>query len=54
MIGANELDQLAMQIGGAFDPLHGGLRGAPKFPNAALYELVWRAACAPATSASSI
>jgi hypothetical protein len=23
--------------------MHGGLRGAPKFPNAALYELVWRA-----------
>ena len=32
-----------MQIGGAFDQQHGGLRGAPKFPNAALYELVWRA-----------
>ena len=26
---------LARQIGGAFDPTHGGLRGAPKFPNAA-------------------
>jgi uncharacterized protein YyaL (SSP411 family) len=23
--------------------VHGGLRGAPKFPNAALYELLWRA-----------
>ncbi len=43
-IGARELDQLARQIGGAFDPTHGGLRGAPKFPNAALYELAWRAA----------
>ncbi len=43
VIGAKELDQLAMQIGGAFDQQHGGLRGAPKFPNAALYELVWRA-----------
>ncbi len=42
-VGARELDQLARQIGGAFDPTHGGLRGAPKFPNAALYELVWRA-----------
>ena len=42
-IGARELDQLARQIGGAFDPVHGGLRGAPKFPNAALYELLWRA-----------
>ncbi len=34
---------LAQQIAGAFDPENGGLRGAPKFPNAALYELVWRA-----------
>jgi uncharacterized protein YyaL (SSP411 family) len=42
-IGARELDQLARQIGGAFDPTNGGLRGAPKFPNSALYELVWRA-----------
>jgi uncharacterized protein YyaL (SSP411 family) len=42
-VGAKELDQLARQIGGAFDPTHGGLRGAPKFPNAAMYELVWRA-----------
>jgi uncharacterized protein YyaL (SSP411 family) len=43
VIGAAELDRLARQIGGAFDPVHGGLRGAPKFPNAALYELCWRA-----------
>jgi uncharacterized protein len=43
VIGAAELDRLAQQIGGAFDPVHGGLRGAPKFPNAALYELCWRA-----------
>jgi uncharacterized protein YyaL (SSP411 family) len=43
VIGAAELDQLARQIAGAFDPVHGGLRGAPKFPNAALYELCWRA-----------
>jgi uncharacterized protein YyaL (SSP411 family) len=43
VVGATELDQLARQIGGAFDHVHGGLRGAPKFPNAALYELCWRA-----------
>ena len=43
VIGARELDQLAHQIAGAIDPTHGGLRGAPKFPNAALYELLWRA-----------
>src|SRR5262245_36498418 len=43
VVGVNELDQLARQIGGAFDPTNGGLRGAPKFPNAALYETLWRA-----------
>ncbi|MEA2983642.1 MAG: uncharacterized protein QOF09_5465 [Alphaproteobacteria bacterium] len=43
VIGTRELDQLARQIAGAFDPTRGGLRGAPKFPNAALYELIWRA-----------
>jgi len=42
-IGAKELDQLALQVGGAMDPSHGGLRGAPKFPNSAIYELMWRA-----------
>jgi uncharacterized protein YyaL (SSP411 family) len=42
-IGARELDQIARQVAGAIDPVHGGLRGAPKFPNAALYELLWRA-----------
>src|ERR1041385_7243852 len=43
VIGSDDLNQLASQIGGAFDRTHGGLRGAPKFPNAALYELLWRA-----------
>jgi len=42
-IGPTELDQIARQIGGALDPVHGGMRGAPKFPNAQLYELLWRA-----------
>ncbi len=43
VIGTRELDQLAAQIGSAMDPIHGGLRGAPKFPQAALFELLWRA-----------
>lgn len=43
VVGTTELDQLARQVGGAFDPTHGGFRSAPKFPNAAIYELVWRA-----------
>jgi uncharacterized protein YyaL (SSP411 family) len=42
-LGVPELDRFARQIAGAIDPVHGGLRGAPKFPNAALYELLWRA-----------
>ena len=43
VIGTKELDALARQVAGAFDPVHGGLRGAPKFPNAAMYEFLWRA-----------
>jgi uncharacterized protein YyaL (SSP411 family) len=43
VIGTKELDALARQIAGAFDPVHGGLRGAPKFPNAAMYEFLLRA-----------
>jgi uncharacterized protein len=44
VIGTAELDRLALQLAGAFDPVHGGLRGAPKFPNCALYEFLWRGA----------
>jgi hypothetical protein len=43
VLGTAELDKLAEQIGGAFDPVRGGLRGAPKFPMAAMFELMWRA-----------
>jgi uncharacterized protein YyaL (SSP411 family) len=43
VLGLAELDKLAEQIGGAFDPVRGGLRGAPKFPMAAMFELMWRA-----------
>ncbi|MGD9844944.1 MAG: thioredoxin domain-containing protein [Variibacter sp.] len=43
VIGTPELDRLAEQLGGAIDPVHGGLRGAPKFPQASLFELLWRA-----------
>jgi uncharacterized protein YyaL (SSP411 family) len=43
VIGARELNDIARQIAGAMDPINGGLRGAPKFPNAAIYELLWRA-----------
>ncbi|MBS0248289.1 MAG: thioredoxin domain-containing protein [Proteobacteria bacterium] len=42
-IGLKELDAAAKQLGNAFDTANGGLRGAPKFPQAALYEMLWRA-----------
>ena len=42
-IGAAELDNAARQLGGMIDPVNGGTRGAPKFPQAALFELLWRA-----------
>ncbi len=38
-----DLDKAAEQISGLFDRTHGGLRGAPKFPQSGLLELLWRA-----------
>ena len=43
VIGRAELDTLAQRIATVIDPVHGGLKGAPKFPQAALFELLWRA-----------
>jgi len=42
-IGRAELDQLAGRFGGLFDPVNGGLRGAPKFPQCSILEFLWRA-----------
>lgn len=42
-IGLPELDNAARQIGNAFDTVNGGLRGAPKFPQPAILEMLWRA-----------
>src|SRR6478609_2021067 len=42
-IGLKELDAAAEQLGNMFDSVHGGLRGAPKFPQPALLEFLWRA-----------
>jgi uncharacterized protein len=42
-IGLNELDGAAQQIGNMFDSVNGGLRGAPKFPQPAILEMLWRA-----------
>ena len=43
-IGVRELDATAAQIGNMFDNLNGGFRGAPKFPQPMLLEMLWRAA----------
>ena len=42
-IGLAELDGAAQQVGNMFDPVNGGLRGAPKFPQPSLMEMLWRA-----------
>ncbi|MDE1569631.1 thioredoxin domain-containing protein [Aquabacter sp. P-9] len=42
-IGLKDLDKAAGQIADLFDRAHGGLRGAPKFPQCGLMELLWRA-----------
>jgi uncharacterized protein len=42
-IGKAELDNAARQLGGIIDPVNGGTRSAPKFPQTALFELLWRA-----------
>lgn len=42
-IGVEELDQLANQFLNLFDMEKGGIRGAPKFPQSAILEMLWRA-----------
>src|SRR4051812_47883801 len=42
-LGVRELDQIATRAASVIDPVNGGMRGAPKFPNASLFELIWRA-----------
>jgi uncharacterized protein YyaL (SSP411 family) len=43
VIGGAELDRAAGQIAGMIDPVHGGMRGAPKFPQPMMLEFLWRA-----------
>ena len=42
-IGVGQLDDIAQRVAEHMDPIHGGLRGAPKFPQTGILELVWRA-----------
>jgi uncharacterized protein YyaL (SSP411 family) len=42
-LGLADLDSAAAQLGRMIDPTNGGLRGAPKFPQCAMLENLWRA-----------
>jgi uncharacterized protein YyaL (SSP411 family) len=41
-IELGELDPIAQRLLKAMDPEHGGIGGAPKFPNCSILELLWR------------
>jgi uncharacterized protein YyaL (SSP411 family) len=43
VVGLTELDRVAGGVARAIDMTNGGLRGAPKFPQSAIFELLWRA-----------
>ena len=42
-LGPDLLDAVAERLLGLVDPVHGGTKGAPKFPQTPLLELYWRA-----------
>jgi uncharacterized protein YyaL (SSP411 family) len=42
-LGISELNTIAASIARATDPVNGGLRGAPKFPQCTMLEFIWRA-----------
>ncbi|MFG1347572.1 thioredoxin domain-containing protein [Xanthobacter autotrophicus DSM 431] len=41
-ISADDLAETAAKVAERFDPVNGGLKGAPKFPQCGLMELMWR------------
>ena len=43
VIGPAELDSVAVAMGRAIDPVNGGFGRAPKFPQCAMLEVLWRA-----------
>jgi uncharacterized protein YyaL (SSP411 family) len=43
VLGAAELDRVAERFLQILDPVHGGTRGAPKFPQCSILEFLWRA-----------
>ncbi len=42
-LSLEQVNELAQHLTGFIDPVHGGLQGAPKFPNTPILELLWRA-----------
>jgi hypothetical protein len=44
VLGPDELDRIADRFLSIFDPTNGGIRGAPKFPQCSILELLWRSA----------
>jgi uncharacterized protein YyaL (SSP411 family) len=42
-LGVSELNNVATSVARATDPVNGGLRGAPKFPQCTMLEFLWRA-----------
>ncbi len=40
--GPRQLDAVTASLLAGVDPVHGGLRGAPRFPNAPLFRLLWQ------------
>jgi uncharacterized protein YyaL (SSP411 family) len=43
VVGPAELDRAARELANFIDPVNGGTRGAPKFPQPILLEFLWRA-----------
>jgi uncharacterized protein len=43
LITLDLLDQIAERLAQEVDPVHGGIGGAPKFPQPSIFELLWRA-----------
>ena len=43
VIGRSELDGIARRFASLIDRTHGGIRGAPKFPQCSVLDLLWRA-----------
>ena len=44
-VAPETLDRIARRLAQELDPVHGGIGGAPKFPNPPIFELIWRGAC---------